>query len=484
MGALADLTNLIQQGRGAPEGALRKSVDALFGERYQRLAAKDAQVRDAYALARDDTDAGVPWAGLINPDNPNSGPYGGTSVVWFPGESTTLIGFGVGTRGISPDEGILTRPGHRRRVAALRRLLARRGVVIWSKSDPAALGVSVPKTFSSKFPEFAGTFKRYANEMYCVAQVPAQRELAEEVVRSFLDLYAYERDWPLLRAHAAESNELLASLREQLFLIPTVESIAQLVRARRFVILQGAPGTGKTRLAENVRREAFGARGFTIQFHPSVTYEDFVLGLSPDAVDAHLRFRVRPGSLLEAASAASSGDFLLVIDELNRADLGKVLGEAIYLFEPGEVGGKDAREIRLPHAVNGSATFRLPESLYVLGTMNTADRSIATIDLAIRRRFAFVTVPPDRSAIVVNAPPEALAFYDELADAFVEHAAEDALDLLPGQAYFLCPDVSTLHSRVRHELLPLLDDYLRQGLLGPATGELQAIRDRFDDRVN
>ena len=83
-----------------------------------------------------------------------------------------------------------------------------------------------------------------------------------------------------------------------------------------------------------------------------------------------------------------------------------------------------------------------------------------------------------------NAPPEALAFYDELADAFVEHAAEDALDLLPGQAYYLSPDVPTLHSRVRHELLPLLDDYLRQGLLGPATGELQAIRDRFDDRVN
>lgn len=484
MSVLADLTRLIQQGRGAPEGALRKTIDALFGERYQRSAAKDAQIRDAYALAREDTEAGVPWAGLINPDNPNSGPYGGTSLVWFPGESTALIGLGVGTRGISPDEGILTRPGHRRRIAALRRLLAKKGVKIWSKADPAALGVSVPKTFSSQFPEFAGTFKRYANEMYCVAEVPSESELAQDVVRSFLDLYAFERDWPVLKAYAFESDELLASLREQLFQVPTVDSVAQLVRSRRFVILQGAPGTGKTRLAEKVKREAFGGRGLTIQFHPSVTYEDFVLGLSPDAADAHLRFRVRPGSLLEAASAASSGDFVLVVDEVNRADLGKVLGEAIYLFEPGEVGGKDAREVRLPHAVNGSAMFRLPESLYVLGTMNTADRSIASIDLAIRRRFAFVTVPPDRSAIGRNAPPEALTFYDELADAFVEHAAEDALDLLPGQAYFLAGDVPALHSRVKHELLPLLDDYLRQGLLGPATAELQAIRDRFEDRVS
>lgn len=484
MSALSDLTSLIQQGRNAPEGVLRKAVDALFGERYQRSAAKDAQVRDAYALAREDAEGGVPWAGLINPDNPTSGPYGGTSLVWFPGESTTLIGFGVGTRGISPDEGILTRPGHRRRVAALRRLLAREGVVVWSKADPAALSVSVPKAFSSKLPEFATTFKRYANEMYCVAQVPSQRELAQFVTRSFLDLYAYERNWPVLKTYATEADGLLAGLREQLFQIPTVESLAQLVRTRRFVILQGAPGTGKTRLAEHVKRAVFKGRGLTIQFHPSITYEDFVLGLSPDATGTDLRFRVRPGALLEASAAASSGEFLLVVDEVNRADLGKVLGEAIYLFEPAEIGGIDAREIRLPHAINGSAMFRLPESLYLLGTMNTADRSIASIDLAIRRRFAFVTVPPDRSAIVRHAPPDALSFYDELADAFVEHAPEDAFDLLPGQAYFLASDLPTLHSRVKHELLPLLDDYLRQGLLGPASAELQSIRDRFEDRVN
>jgi 5-methylcytosine-specific restriction protein B len=484
MTALADLTSLIQQGRSAPEGALRRTVEALFGERFQRSFFKDTQIRDAYALAREDAEAGIPWAGLINPDNPNSGPYGGTSLVWFPGESTTLIGYCVGTRGISPDEGILTRPGHRRRVSALRRLLAKEGVVIWSKADPAALGTSVPKTFSSKLPEFAATFKRYANEMYCVAQVPKESELAQLVVRSFLDLYAYERDWSVLKAYARETEELLSKLHEQLFQIPTVGSVAELLRRRRFVILEGAPGTGKTRLAEEVKRDAFSGHGLTIQFHPSVTYEDFVLGLSPDAGDAHLRFRVRPGALLEASIAASSADFLLVIDEINRADLGKVLGEAIYLFEPGEVGGKNAREIRLPHAVNGSSMFRLPESLYVLGTMNTADRSIASIDLAIRRRFAFVTVPPDRSAIARHAPEDALSFYDELVDVFVEYAPEDVLDLLPGQAYFLASDVGMLRSRIKHELLPLLDDYLRQGLLGPATAELQAIRDRFEDRVS
>src|SRR4051794_21867200 len=124
MATIRDLSELIRRGRDASEGSVRKAVEAIFGERYPKAAFKDVQVRDAYALAREDAEGGVPWAGLINPDNPPSGPYGGTSLVWFPGEATSLIGFGVGTRGISPDEGILTRPGHRRRVAALRRLLA------------------------------------------------------------------------------------------------------------------------------------------------------------------------------------------------------------------------------------------------------------------------------------------------------------------------------------------------------------------------
>ena len=484
MTALSELSDLIRRGRLAPEASMRKAVEALFGERYPKQTAKEIQIRDAYALARDDAEGGVPWAGLINPDNPPSGPYGGTSLVWFPGETMSLIGLGVGTRGISPDEGILTRPGHRRRVAAMRRLLAKLNTPVWSKSDPSALGVSVPKTFTSTLPEFANTFKRYANEMYCVAKVPADPVLAETVVRYFLDLYAYERGWRPLAAYETSAVEFLNELRGQLFQVPTIDSVAKLLSARRFVILQGAPGTGKTRLAGLVKEQVFKGRGSTIQFHPSVTYEDFVIGLSPDPSEGQLRFDVRAGALLEAVESASTEDFVLVIDEINRADLGKVLGEAIYLFEAGEIGGAHPREVRLPHKLNGKATFRLPETLYVLGTMNTADRSISSLDLAIRRRFSFVTVPPDRAAIVDNAPQEALTFFDDLADVFVEHAPEEALDLLPGQAYFFARNFDEFRPRVTHELIPLLDDYLRQGLLGPATAELQAVRDRFEDMVS
>ena len=100
------------------------------------------------------------------------------------------------------------------------------------------------------------------------------------------------------------------------------------------------------RLAEEVRRAHFGGRGMTVQMHPSFTYEDFVVG--PEGATGAQR-----GILLKAIEAAARGPFLLHIDEIGRADLSDVLGEAIYLFEPAEVGGPHARRVRLPHPVDG-----------------------------------------------------------------------------------------------------------------------------------
>ena len=418
--SLAELTTLIQQGRSAPEERLKPTIEALFGERYHKAAWKEVQVRNAYALARDGNDEGVPYAGMIHPDNPTSGPYGGTSLVWFPADGCSLMGLGIGTRGISPDEGILTRPGHRRRIAALRRYFARHGVQAWAKSEPAALGVDVPQVVRDWWPEFNAAFKRYGAEMYCFAKVPSDASGGRRVVQAFFDLYAYERRWKTLATAQQDQDQLLTGLRSDLFQIPTPDLVNDLLRRRRFVILQGPPGTGKTRLAELVRKQFFAVRGKTIQFHPSVTYEDFIIGLAPDPTQGQLRFEVRPGALLSATSNAATGPYLLVIDEVNRADLGKVLGEAIYLFEADEVGGKNAREVELPHEYNGSRVLRIPENLFVLATMNTADRSIAPIDLAIRRRFAFVTVPPDRSAVADRGLELAINAYDRLADVFVD----------------------------------------------------------------
>lgn len=488
--ALQRLVDVIRGGlKAAPKDGLRPAMEALFGDRYQRRHFEPTMLRDAYALATsreaEEDAGGVPYAGFINPENPPSGPYGGTSLVWFPtADRGTLIGFGVGTRGLSPDEGILMRPGHRRRISALRRYLARIGVEAWTKPDPSALGSVVPKAVRERFPGFEKTFARYGREMYCNAVVPADDAgLARRVVQAFLDLYAYERNWQVLKVAEPEYAEVLGALRADLFVLPTAASVNELLRSRRFVVLQGPPGTGKTRLAREVMKTHFGDHGMTVQFHPAVTYEDFVVGLSPNEKAGTLQFHVRSGWLLEAFAKAKEGPALLLVDEVNRADLGKVLGEAIYLFEAGEIGGPGGRTIRLPHPVNGERDVRVPDDFFMVATMNTADRSIQNMDLAVRRRFAFVTVPPNRQVVEEHAPNASLAFFDRIADVFVEHAPDDALDLMPGHAYFLAKDEPELRTRFAHELLPLIEEYLRQGLLGPASGELYAVRDAIEDWV-
>src|SRR5437588_6431288 len=171
--ALPELTAGITQGLQPTAPSMRPVIERLFGDRYHKRHFERTSIRDAYALA-DGGDGGVPYAGLINSDNPPSGPYGGTSVVWFPSEKDgSLIDFGVGTRGLAPDEGILTRPGHRRRIGALRRYLARHGIECWTKPDPSALGVTVPKTARDRFPGFEKVFQRYGAELYACARVPS-----------------------------------------------------------------------------------------------------------------------------------------------------------------------------------------------------------------------------------------------------------------------------------------------------------------------
>lgn len=481
--SLNQLAEVIRQGlHSPPDKGVRPLLEGLFGERFHRRHLEPSVIRDAYALASAEDQDGVPFAGLVHADNPPSGPYGGTSLVWFPtAEHGSLIGFVVGTRGLSPDEGILTKPGHRRRIVALRRYLKEMGVDTWTKSDPSALSQPVPKAARDLFPGFDRVFRRYGSEMYCNARVPDDPERALKVVQAFIDLYAHERNWQTLQAFNAESDALLGAIWDRTLESVDTKQVYEVLKARRFAILQGPPGTGKTRMAEEIRRQFFAGRGITVQFHPAVTYEDFLVGLSPDAEAGSLRFGVRPGWLIDAARLAKEEPALLVLDEINRADLAKVLGEAVFLFEPGEVGGVSPRQVRLAHAVDGAHEFSLPEGLFVLGTMNTADRSIAPIDIAVRRRFAFVTLLPQRSVVAAQNLPLALRIFDDLAGVFVEHVPEDGLDLLPGHAYFLAPDEAALLRRFRYELVPLLDEYLRQGLVGPAASELQAVRDAISD---
>jgi 5-methylcytosine-specific restriction protein B len=256
-----------------------------------------------------------------------------------------------------------------------------------------------------------------------------------------------------------------------------------LLEERRFVILEGPPGTGKTRLAFQIA-DSIGS-STRIQFHPARTYEDFVVGLFPRPAGSGIAFEVRAGDFLRANAAAQAQKHVLVIDEVNRADLARVLGEAIVLLEPAE-----AREIDLPHAPDGHPrSLRLSKNLLLLGTRNTADRTVARIDVAIRRRFAFLEMWPDRDPVSAQNDGLAKEAFDDVVHTFSEFADDEALRLVPGHAYFLDPETTAsgrterIAHRLRFELLPLLRDYVSEKLCGNATEEISGLADRIQSRL-
>lgn len=155
-------------------------------------------------------------------------------------------------------------------------------------------------------------------------------------------------------------------------------------------IVYGPPGTGKTYIAEKLAKHLIaGGRGFSevVQFHPAYAYEDFVQGLRPKRVDGGLDYPLVSGRFLEFCRKASktSDRCVLIIDEINRANLARVFGELMYLLE--------YRDRQVPLASGG--LFSVPINVRIIGTMNTADRSIALVDHALRRRFAFLALRPD-----------------------------------------------------------------------------------------
>jgi 5-methylcytosine-specific restriction protein B len=163
------------------------------------------------------------------------------------------------------------------------------------------------------------------------------------------------------------------------------------IERKKQAILYGPPGTGKTYLAEHLAEHLIGGGdGFSevVQFHPAYAYEDFIQGLRPDPDAAgSLRFNRAPGRFLDFCrrARARTGRCVMIIDEINRANLSRVFGELMYLLE--------YRDRDVPLAAGGR--FDIPDNVRIIGTMNTADRSIALVDHALRRRFAFLALYPD-----------------------------------------------------------------------------------------
>ena len=467
--------------------ANKAAFEKLFGApegRFPKAAEKTMTVR----APEFSSETGVPFAAYIHPSNPTRGAYGGLSFVIFPvPDAPCLVGLGVGTQGLVPDENVLGRPGHARKVRAIANWLNREfgggSQISWAKQDPTRTDITVPDELQQKWSAYRSVFDRYGKEMYILFRPSSDTNATTEAVKALLDLVFSERGYPPMAGSLVDYDQIRTKWFDQLMPAVGPVQVKEILDERRFVILQGPPGTGKTRMATDLLADHYGGNGRTIQFHANTTYESFVGGLAPVRGDGMLGLQFAPvmGFLMDAAKKAAEDPrpYLLHIDEINRADLSKVLGEAIFLLET-----KTDRERTVALAYDFGEPFRrtlhLPKNLHILGTMNSADRSIAIVDVAVRRRFGFLSLWPQMSVVEKHGCQLMQNAFRDLVSVFVEHASDDAFNLVPGHSYFLESDDIRARSNLKVNLAPLLEEYLAQGYVGgfaePIRGYLQWVR--------
>ena len=257
-----------------------------------------------------------------------------------------------------------------------------------------------------------------------------------------------------------------------------IEGTLQRLREKKNLILQGPPGTGKTWLARRLAYALIGHKDDSkvrvLQFHPNISYEDFVRGWRPGE-DGKLELVNGPLiEMIEKAKADPVGTYVMVVEEINRGNPAQIFGEMLTLLEADKRGPGEA--LALTYRKDAEERVYIPENLYLIGTMNLADRSLAMVDFALRRRFAFVTLEPvlgtpwsDWVQTRCNIEPEVLLRIGDKLNALNRTLSED-VNLGPhfqiGHS-FVTPSansrISDAQEWFRHvvetEIGPLLDEY-------------------------
>jgi 5-methylcytosine-specific restriction protein B len=247
--------------------------------------------------------------------------------------------------------------------------------------------------------------------------------------------------------------------------------------AKRNIILQGPPGTGKTFFAKRLAYLLFGQKDNDriemVQFHQSYSYEDFIQGFRPDGVGFKLKNGVFYNFCMRAKHDPEA-DYVFIIDEINRGNLSKVFGELMMLIESDKRGPEWA--INLTYSNDLKDKFYVPENVHILGLMNTADRSLAMVDYALRRRFAFFNLAPGFQTESFNEHLITNGVSRELVKAITtkmtklnQQIADDTTNLGSGFCIghsFFCnfpnnsaPDTNWYHQIIRREIAPLIREY-------------------------
>lgn len=281
------------------------------------------------------------------------------------------------------------------------------------------------------------------------------------------------------------------------------------------MILQGPPGTSKTysaksflkymahnctdaeladiQIADYSQMDKYCAKLFKgkgdpdvawdiVQFHPSYGYEDFIRGIkvsTKPGSDTILYETVNKvlGSIAELAKKHPKTKFFLIIDEINRANLATVFGELIYGLE------YRTEPVATPYAVNNNNRISLPDNLYIIGTMNTADKSIGSIDYAIRRRFLFFEQLPDENvirefktdvgAVQTSLNEKAIKLFEQVKKIFDDYLSPEYRreDVQIGHTYFLVDSEDKLLRRFEYQIIPVLKEYYKDGIISFPIGD-------------